>query len=64
MTYDGLVELYWTKEDADYIRGRSARYRDAVNLEPEWAQEVTADEHLIELCPYPASRVGASGFIG
>ena len=23
-----------------------------------------ADEHLLELCPYPASRVGASGFIG
>jgi len=35
-----------------------------VDLEPEWTQEVMADEYLVELSPYPASRVGASGFIG
>jgi hypothetical protein len=51
-------------EDADYIRHRSTRYRGALDLEPEWTQEVMVDEHLVELSPYPASRVGASGFIG
>ncbi|WP_156934940.1 transposase [Pseudonocardia spinosispora] len=35
-----------------------------MDLAPEWAQEVMVDEHLVELSPYPASRVGASGFIG
>ena len=58
------MELWWTGEDADYIRSRSSRYPGAVDLDPEWTQEVMADEHLIELSPYPASRVGASGFIG
>lgn len=64
MAYDGLVQLWWADEDADYIRSRSARYRGAVDLEPEWTQEVIADEYLVELSPYPASRVGTSGFIG
>jgi hypothetical protein len=64
MTYDEAVELWWADEDADYIRSRSARYRGAVDLEPEWTQEMMADEHLVELSPYPASRVRASGFIG
>jgi hypothetical protein len=35
-----------------------------VDFEPGWTQEVMADEHLVELSPYPSSRVGASGFIG
>ena len=35
--------------DADYIRSRSARYPGAVDIEPEWTQEVMADEHLVEL---------------
>ncbi len=64
MTYNDLMELWWADEDADYIQSRSARYRDAVDLEPTWTQEVMADEYLVELSPYPASRVGASGFIG
>lgn len=64
MAYGVRVELWWTDDDADYIRSRSTRYRAAMDLEPEWTQEVMADEHLVELSPYPASRVGASGFIG
>jgi len=64
MTYTRGVELWWADEDADYIRSRSARYPGAMNLEPAWTQEVMADEHLVELSPYPRSRVGASGFIG
>jgi hypothetical protein len=60
----GLVHLWWADEDADYIRSRSGRYRAALDLEPEWTQELTTDEHLVEVSPYPASRVGASGFIG
>lgn len=64
MAYDMPVELWWADEDADHIRSRSVRYPGAVDLEPEWTQEVMADEYLLELSPYPASRVGASGFIG
>jgi len=64
LAYDGSVHVWWTDEDADYIRSRSARYLGAIDLEPEWTQELMADERLLELSPYPASRVGASGFIG
>jgi len=64
MIYTHGVELWWTEEDADYIRSRSTRYSGALDIQPEWTQEVMADEHLVELSPYPASRVGASGFIG
>jgi hypothetical protein len=59
-----MVELWWAEEDADYIRRRSSRYSGALDLQPAWTQEVMADEHLLELSPYPASRVRASGFIG
>ncbi len=64
MTYTERVELWWADEDADYVRSRSERHRGALDLEPAWPQEVMADEYLVELSPYPASRVGASGFIG
>lgn len=64
MTYCVSVELWWTDDDANYIRNRSSRYRGAMDLEPAWTQEVMTDDHLVELSPYPASRVGASGFIG
>ncbi len=40
------MRLFWTDEDAAYIRSRSSRYP------------------VVELSPYPSSRVGASGFIG
>ncbi len=64
MLYTRLVALWWAEEDAEYIRGRSARYPGALDLEPDWTQEVMDDAYLIELRPYPASRVRASGFIG
>jgi hypothetical protein len=35
----------------------------ALDIEPDGTQE-PADEHLVELSPYPDSRVGASGFVG
>lgn len=56
--------MNWAGEDADYIRSRSTRYPGGVDIEPAWTLEVLADEHLIELSPYPSSRVRASGFIG
>lgn len=56
--------LYWADDDAAYIRSRSTRYPGAVDIEPGWTLEVLADERLVELSPYPTSRVGASGFIG
>ena len=64
MIYTRSMGLSWADEDADYIRTRSARYRDAIDIQPEWTQEVLADERLVELSPYPTSRVGAVGFIG
>jgi len=63
MSYTGSVWLWWAREDADYIRTRSARYPSGQNLQPEWTQEVMADERLGELTPYPASRVRASEFL-
>ena len=56
--------LYWAEEDAAYIRSRSTRYPGALDIEPAWTWEVLADERLVELSPYPGSRVGAPGFIG
>jgi len=58
------VSLYWAEEDATYIRTRSTRYPGALDIEPDWTLEVLADERLVELSPYPTSRVGALGFIG
>lgn len=58
------MHLWWTDEDSDYIRSRSERYQGGMDLQPAWTQELMSDEHLVQLSPYPASRVGASGFIG
>lgn len=58
------MQLRWGKEDADHIRSRSARYPGAIDLEPEWAQEVMLDDQLLELSPYPASRLRGPAFIG
>lgn len=59
-----MVDLIWADEDAAYIRSRSSRYPGALDIEPEWTLEVLADERLVELAPYPTSRVGAAGLIG
>jgi len=58
------VSLFWSGEDATYIRSRSSRYPAALDIEVPWTLEVLADDRLVELSPYPGSRVGASGFIG
>jgi hypothetical protein len=58
------VGLYWDDEDAAYISSRSTRYPGAFDIEPAWTEEVLDDEQLVVLDPYPASRVGATGFIG
>lgn len=34
VAYDIPVKLWWTDDDADYIRSRSRRYRGARDLEP------------------------------
>lgn len=64
LAYNMSVELRWAEEDAAYIRSRSARYPGALDIDPTWTQEVVADENLIELSPYPTSRVRALGLIG
>jgi hypothetical protein len=58
------VGLFWAEEDAAYIRSRSTRYPGALDIETEWTVEVLADERLVQLVPYPTSRVGATGLIG
>lgn len=64
MLYNPTVELFWSDEDAQYIRSRSSRYPGATDIEPEWTQETVDDEHCLELKPYPRSRVRATGYIG
>jgi hypothetical protein len=58
MTYSCSVQLWWADEDADYIRTRSARYRDALDIQPGWTQEVLIDDRLVELSPCPTSVSG------
>jgi hypothetical protein len=64
MSYTYDVRLHWAAEDAAYVQSRSDRYPGALDIKPAWTWEVLADERLVELSPYPGSRVGASGFIG
>ena len=64
LTYTMQVGIVWADEDAQYIRTRSGRYPGALDIEPDWTREVLADMKLVELSPYPGSRVGASGFVG
>jgi hypothetical protein len=64
VTYTVDVEIFWANEDAQYIRTRSGRYPGALDIEPDWTREVLADMNVVELSPYPGSRVGASGFVG
>lgn len=54
----------WATDDAQYIRTRSERYPGALDIELEWTQEVLTDDQLLELDPYPRSRIGATGFVG
>jgi len=58
------VGLYWQTKMLPYIQSRSARYAGALDIEPAWTAEAMADERLVEVSPYPTSRVGATGFIG
>jgi hypothetical protein len=58
------VEVLWADEDADYIRSRSTRYPGAVDIDPAWTQEVLADDLMVQVSPYPASRVRATGWVG
>ena len=64
MSYTVAVGLHWADEDVAYIRSRSSRYVGALDIELAWTVEVMADARLVELSPYPTSRVGATGFIG
>lgn len=59
------MRLIWSDDDdAQYVGGRSRRYPDPVDIEPEWAQEVVDDEHCVAPAPYPRSRVRATGYVG
>lgn len=64
MLYACTVVIEWDAEDVTYIRTRSARYPGAMDIEPDWTREVLTDARLVEITPYPASRMRASAFIG
>jgi hypothetical protein len=57
-------KLWWEDEDAAYIRGRSDRYPDAIDIEPEWTLEAADDPRRILRSPDPVSRTGAIRLIG
>jgi hypothetical protein len=57
-------EIYWDPDAIAYIRSRGDRYSDGADIEPDWTQEVMADDDLLALEPDPKSRMGASRFIG
>lgn len=58
LSYTVGVGLHWADEDAAYIRSRSSRYAGALDIEPAWTVKVMVDAQLVELWPYPTSRVG------
>lgn len=57
-------ELNWDAESQAYIRSRSSRYPDGLDIETVWTQEVLGDADMAALEPDPKSRVGAARFIG
>ena len=57
-------EIRWDPEATEYIRSRGERYPDAEGVDPDWIQEVMADDDLLALEPDPKSRIGACRFIG
>jgi len=56
--------MRWADEDVRYIQACSHRYPGALDISLEWAHEALADPHLVEVTPYPRSRLKASAFIG
>lgn len=58
------MRIEWASEDAAYIGTRSQRYPDALDIQVGWAQEVVTDPRLVQVTPYPRSRIGASAYIG
>ena len=57
-------ELNWDAESEAYIRSRSSRYRDGLDIELAWTQEVLGDVDMVAFEPDPKSRVGAARFVG
>jgi hypothetical protein len=47
--------IEWADEAASHIRARSARYADAVGIEPEWTDEVVNDPNRLVDEPDPKS---------
>ncbi len=64
--HTGVVSegLNWDADSEAYIRGRSSRYRDGLDIEPVWTQEVLDDADMVAFEPDPKSRVGAARFVG
>lgn len=54
----------WTEACADYARTRSSRYRAAMDIAVEWADEAVADVSALVFDPDPRSRMGGVRIIG
>lgn len=58
------MEIEWAAEDVAYIGSRSTRYPGSLDIEVVWVEEAVSDPRVVQVRPYPRSRVGASAFIG
>ena len=52
-------EIYWDPDAIAYIRSRGDRYPDGADIEPDWTQEVMADDDLLALEPDPEIEDGS-----
>lgn len=50
--------------DVAYIGCRSTRYPGSLDIVLSWVEEALPGPRLVQISPYPRSRVGAAGFIG
>lgn len=58
------VHVTWEPYDAGYIRTRSQRYPDALDIDVVWADEAMADSRLLHIEPDPKSLRGDARLIG
>ncbi|SDC64441.1 hypothetical protein [Actinokineospora iranica] len=51
-----MEDLWWSDEQAEYIRLRDQRYPGAQNIEPGWTVEAAQDPRRVVRDPDPKSR--------
>ncbi|MBN9610900.1 MAG: hypothetical protein BGO26_09070 [Actinobacteria bacterium 69-20] len=56
-------DVSWSEQAIEHL-ARSKRYPGAVDIHPMWTAEAVADEGMVEVDPYWASRIKALAMIG